>query len=98
MSWWLYLLISIGAYLVSGVITAMVVAYIEGRHHGHYKAEEYGWIIFVWPVLLAVGLVFAVIASIEAIHKRGASYETRKEAKTLTRGLREIGIDPKKVK
>lgn len=107
MSWWQWLLVSIGGYLLAGFATACAASYIDGRQGRNFNPTESALNTLLWPIPVIAGTVILGPAWIvvwfngrggtwsERRTKRASRSEFQKEWEDL---CEREGWDPKKVK
>lgn len=111
MSWWLWLLTSIGMYIAVGVVCACIEAYRQGVEHSkenepdtHEFVDDSACIIALWPLFALVVWMPDLFSVFGRIYEHGKTRPVRKLAKEAAKGdaLKELcdqhGWDYKKIK
>jgi hypothetical protein len=86
MSWWQWILVSIGLYLAAGVIAALIMAYVNGVDHSKKEHPEVfsldmfevNGAVFLWPILLGVVIALGASFVFKFTYNRGKTRKTRK--------------------
>lgn len=113
MSWWQWLLASLGMYFGAGLICAVIAAYEEGVKHSNHDEEmvdrlalDLEGVMVVWVLWPIQFLLEWIPLGFEWIYKRGKSRHARKMARQGRRAqekafkqlCKENGWNYKKVK
>jgi hypothetical protein len=94
MTWWEWLLVGIGGYIVVGLTIAGIEAYREGRtdsqsdgaDQSHYTGEDEIFLFaFLWPVFICFDWIPTMYGK---IYSRGKSSTARKLARQSKRNAR----------